>query len=303
MRSEKNIQNNCELCPRFCHVDRTKGGVGFCGASELKVYTHFLHTGEEPVISGQNGSGTIFFAGCSLKCVFCQNYKFSHASVGDVYSVNELAYLMLELEEEGAHNINLVTPSHYADSIVKAVIRARKQGLTLPIVYNSSGYESLHTLKILSGHIDIYMPDFKYFSNSTSQLYSSAYDYPEVVKSALYAMSEQIPDNIFDDNGIMLSGMIIRHMVLPGYTNESLLILKWIKENIPNAMLSLMSQYRPYHMACEYDIINRTLGSSEYSEVADLAVALSFDGWIQDEPDDTLAGVHFIQKKNKNKEK
>lgn len=282
----------CHLCPRNCAINRNES-VGYCRVSDLKVYTSFLHKGEEPVITGNNGSGTIFFSGCNMQCVYCQNHEFSSNDVGQAYTVNELAYQMLQLEDEGAHNINLVTPSHMLCYVVPALERALMQGLSIPIVYNCSGYENADCIAALEGIVDIYLCDFKYFSAKTAKAYSNAPNYPDIVKDALSLMYGQVAGRKIDDNGIMQRGLIVRHLVLPGHYKESIEILDWIDENIPGTLLSLMSQYQPYYKASEYSEISKALDSAEYKNVVDHAHKLDFDGWIQDEPDESLAGVYF----------
>lgn len=287
---ERNLEK-CLLCPRKCGVNRTNS-VGYCRTQGLKVYTSFLHKGEEPVISGTNGSGTIFFSGCNMQCVYCQNFEFSSKDVGQDYTVNELAYQMLQLEEEGAHNINLVTPTHMLAYIVPALERAIKQGLSIPIVYNCSGYENTDCIAALEGIIDIYLCDFKYYSSETARRYSNAPDYPDIVKDVLGLMYSQTSSRKFE-NDIMQKGLIVRHLVLPGHFDESIEILSWMNDNIPGTLLSLMSQYQPYYKASEFEEISKPLILGEYSQVVEHAHNLNFDGWIQDEPDESLAGVYF----------
>lgn len=231
----------CMLCPRKCGIDRREA-LGYCRSSGLKVYTTFLHKGEEPVITGQNGSGTVFFSGCNMQCVYCQNHEFSSKDVGQEYSINELAYAMLQLEEEGAHNINLVTPTHMLCYIVPALARAIKQGLSIPIVYNCSGYENPDCIAALEGIIDIFLCDFKYYSQQTAKLYSNASDYYKNIEAVLNIMYCQTASRIIND-GIMQKGLIVRHLVLPGHSKESIDILHWINDNIPGTLVSLMSQY------------------------------------------------------------
>ncbi len=274
----------CDICPRNCRINRLKGETGYCAAGKTAaVYTAFLHQGEEPVISAEQGSGTIFFSGCNLKCIYCQNYKFSHYLKGNLFNQKALSKLMLNLQNKGADNINFVTPSHFLPQIIKALILAFEADLKLPLVYNSSGYEKKEIIKKLSGIVDIYLPDFKYLTPETAAKYSQAEDYPDFAKVALKEMSQQ-PDSL----------MIIRHLVLPGHIEESKKIISWIKKNTPNARLSLMSQYQPYFRANQFEEINRRVTAEGYKEVKDFLADLNIDGWQQElESKEDLAGVYF----------
>ncbi|MFA6282220.1 MAG: radical SAM protein, partial [Candidatus Omnitrophota bacterium] len=238
---EKSLES-CSLCPRACGINRLDGQKGYCGVdSRVVVYTSFLHRGEEPAISGDTGSGTIFFSGCNLGCVYCQNYKFSQAIQGNVLTSLELCDLMLNLQKQGARNINLVTPTHFLPQILKALEAAFSKGLNIPIVYNTSGYEKKDIIENLSGIIDVYLADFRYFDVDTASLYSNAKDYPFYAKESILEMDKQKPDPIF--NGKLLKeGLVIRHLVFPGHIDESKKILSWIKQNTPKALLSLMFQ-------------------------------------------------------------
>ena len=267
----------------MCGVDR-KNQTGFCGAGEnIRVARASLHMWEEPCISGKNGSGTIFFSGCSLKCCFCQNYKISAQNFGLDISVEQLCNIMLDLQSQGAHNINLVTPTHYADKIADALVKV-KDKLKIPVVYNSSGYENIDTFDMLDGLIDIYMPDFKYFSKELSKKYSGAQNYFEKASNAILYMYKQVGDIEFDDEKMMKKGMIIRHMLLPGAYKDSLKILDWIADNFDKdkIMISLMCQYIPSYKSSEFGEINRRVTSFEYDKIVERALLLGLDGCMQE---------------------
>lgn len=283
----------CKLCPRNCGVNRNAPKPGFCGAaSKAVVYTVFKHCGEEPGLSGSSGSGTIFFSGCNLKCVYCQNHTFSHQIRGTPLDETELSRIMLTLQHQGCHNINLVTPTHYLPQILKSAALAIEEGLNLPLVYNTSGYEKKEIIQDLQGIIDIYLADFKYIDETTAQRYSNAYDYPRYAKESILEMYRQT--SIRWQNGLLTSGLIIRHLVLPGHLEQSKKIFTWIKNKTPQALVSVMFQYQPYFKAPRYPIINRRLRRAEYEEVAAFVEKIQLAGWIQDfVTQESLAGVHF----------
>ena len=261
----------CSACPRKCNIDRNIK-VGVCGVGEMpRVAKAYLHKWEEPVISGKNGSGTVFFSGCNLKCEYCQNYKISHNNYGKYITYEKLAEIFKNLEDAGASNINLVSPSHYVHAIKLALDIYRPQ---IPIVYNTSGYDSLENLEILKNYIDIYLVDFKYFNPMLAQNLSKAGDYPEVAKQVILKMREYKPKEEFDANGMLKSGVVIRHLVLPNHTDDSIEILKWIKENIDNPFVSLMSQYTPCYHAKFIEGMNRPLKPIEYKVVEQTMVDL-----------------------------
>lgn len=277
---------DCDLCPRECHIDRTRGETGICGqTSQIKISSANLHYGEEPPISGDSGSGTIFMTGCNLKCVYCQNYPISQMQNGREISPLTLVDNMLRLQEAGAHNINFVTPTHFNAQIANAIITARERGLTIPIVYNSSGYDRVDTLKMLEGLIEIYMPDMRYGDESAAQCYSSAPDYPEVNRKAITEMYRQVGTLDLDKNGIARKGLLIRHLVLPGNLSKTEKILKFIAENISeNTYISLMSQYFPAYRANEYPEIARRITRKEYAIAKKLMEKYNLsNGWCQDE--------------------
>ncbi len=246
-----------------------------------KVARADLHFWEEPTISGKNGSGTVFFSGCPLSCVYCQNFEVSHKGLGESVTVERLAEIFKQLESRGAHNINLVTPTHYTLAIKQALDIYRPK---IPIVYNSSGYDSVETLKILEGYVDIYLMDFKYMSGDRAELYSGARDYPEIAKLALAEAYRQQNECVIDDNGIMQKGLIVRHLLLPQATKEAMSVFDWIKENTPNAYFSIMSQYIPMGKAAEMPVINRRVTKREYNKVIDYISSFDFKNvFIQEE--------------------
>lgn len=273
--------SNCTCCPRQCGVDRLAGKVGWCRVpAEIWVSHAGLHHGEEPPISGTRGSGTIFFTGCNLKCVFCQNYQISQEyKPGDhkILTVDELALEMLRLQEMGAHNINFVSPSHMIFQMADAVSAAKKRGLTIPILYNSNGYDSVDALRQINRLVDIYLPDIKYLDNSMAQRYSGVGDYAEVIPGVLREMFAQVGHLEMDKNGIATRGLLVRHLVLPGWLENSRKCLKFLAELSPDIFVSIMAQYSPQHRACEHPEINRTLRKKEYGEIVGYALDLGLE--------------------------
>ena len=278
------IYKECNLCPRNCNVDRSVR-TGFCKSSDkLKVARAALHYWEEPCISGRDGSGTVFFSGCNLKCCFCQNYNISSDCFGKEISVERLGEIFLELQDKGANNINLVTAVQYIPSIIKALDNV-KHKLNIPVVYNSGGYENVQTLEILKDYVDIYLPDIKYFDRELSKKYSLAEDYFDRAKEAVIKMIDNAGELKFNDKGIMQRGVIVRHMVLPSCYKDSIKILNWINDNLPKDkfLISFMSQYTPFYKAHEYPEINRRVTTYEYNKVVDEALRLGLDsGYIQE---------------------
>lgn len=257
----------CNICPRKCNAQR-ESARGFCRAPEgFKLARAALHFWEEPCISGKNGSGAVFFSGCNLKCVYCQNYEISIGDKGTQISDERLIEIFEELIDEGAQNINLVNPTHYATRLAEVL---SKWKCPVPIVYNSSGYESVETLRLFEGIVDIYLPDFKYIRSEKAQRYSRAKDYPQAVKAALFEMRRQQPEDIFE-NGIMKRGMIIRHLILPQNTNSSLEIIDYIKENFESTYLSLMAQYVPCGNLKDFPELQRKITKREYEKVVNYA--------------------------------
>ncbi|MBE6838961.1 MAG: radical SAM protein [Ruminococcus sp.] len=275
--------NECTLCPRRCETDRTQF-MGYCGCDDtLKIARASLHMWEEPCISGSNGSGTIFFSGCPLKCCYCQNYEISIENFGRSISTVRLAEIMLELQSKGAHNINLVTGTPYIPFIIDAIDMIKPR-LRIPIVYNSGGYESVETIDMLDGYVDIYLPDMKYMSKELALKYSKAEDYPEIAKTAIQRMYKQVGRIKYDENGIMKKGVMIRHLVLPTHKDDSIAILDWIAETFgtDRIAISLMSQYVPSYKATAHKEINRRVSTYEYNEVLKHAMSLALDGYMQD---------------------
>lgn len=264
----------CNQCPRKCNVDRTRT-VGYCKSpEEFRLSRAALHFWEEPCISGKNGSGAVFFSGCNLGCLFCQNYEISHENKGMTVSDDGLIKIFENLVEQGANNINLVNPTHYAERLARVL---KKYKPSVPVVYNSSGYENAETLKMLDGLVDIYLPDFKYIRSDKALKYSRAEDYPEVAMRALEEMYRQRGKTEFDENGIMKKGMIIRHLILPSNTNSSLKILDFINEKFPNAYVSLMAQYTPCNDLSAVPELSRKITDREYNKVVDYALSLGMD--------------------------
>lgn len=274
----------CTICPRQCKADRiTTTGICSVG-NELRIGRIAPHLWEEPCISGENGSGTIFFAGCNLKCVYCQNEKLSRARVGQLYSVEELAEEMIKLQNQGVHNINLVTPTHYIPSVVQTLRLAKEKGLSIPVVYNTSGYEKVESLRLLEGLVDVYMPDFKYISSEPAEKYSRAKDYPEVVKKAIEEMYRQVSDPVFDEEGMMKRGVLIRHLVLPGMADESKAVISYIYETFGHKVyISIMNQYTPVGSLENFPELQHRITEQEYDEVVDYAIELGVEnGFIQE---------------------
>ncbi len=287
----------CRLCPRQCGVNRRGGERGVCGAGkDLRVYTAFLHQGEEPAISGDRGSGTIFFSGCTLRCIFCQNYQFSIENRGMDISSRSCARMMLNLQEKGAHNINLVTPTQFLPGILAALRLAYTAGLTVPIVYNCSGYEQREIIDRLDGIVDIYLPDMKYFTEEAALAGSGTPEYAWHAKTAIKAMYCQKKGPVYDDE-VLLEGLVIRHLVLPGFGDDSRKILTWIHRQMPEALASVMFQYRPYFKAENNPQLNRTLTGAEYHRIVSFLEDMEGgfnEGWIQDfHTRDDLAGTNF----------
>ncbi|MFH1289065.1 MAG: radical SAM protein [bacterium] len=294
-----NLTNPCVLCPRDCKVNRKKGEKGFCKAEyKLKVSRIFPHFGEEPPISGTYGSGTIFFSNCNLRCVYCQNYPFSQQSEGDEISKETLAQKMIWLQNQKCHNINLVTPTHFLPFILESIYQAKKAGLSIPIVYNTSGYEKIEILKLLYGIIDIYLVDMRYANKESSRQYSGAYDYPQINQNAVREIFQQTGDIEINEDNIMQKGLIIRHLILPNSIAGSESIFEFIYENFSNKIpISLMSQYFPYHQAKKCPELDRKITRDEYDKAVHLAEKYNFEyGWFQEfteEEDKKFAGAYF----------
>lgn len=284
----KTLYDSCICCGHLCKTDRNNNKIGRCKifeyTSHIKVASHTLHFGEEPMLVGNNGSGTVFFSNCNLSCVFCQNHQISSEGIGEIIDLDKLASYFLDLEREGANNINLVSATHVIYPVLKALKIALLNGLNLPIVYNTNGYDTNELLDCLNGIIDIYLPDLKYFNNEKAIKYSRAENYFDVAINAITIMKNQVGDLIVDENDIAKSGIIIRHLVLPNNESDSYDILIELKERgFLNSYISLMSQYSPEFMAKDYDNINRKLYVKEYNEVLNFALDLGFENILGQE--------------------
>lgn len=280
-----NKYENCLLCPRKCGINRRTGQTGVCGvSSEIKVARAALHYWEEPCISGKRGSGAVFFSGCSLHCVFCQNREISDGKAGKVISKERLSDIFMELADKGANNINLVTPGQYIPDIVWAVNDAKSRGMKLPIIYNTSGYENVTELKLLEGIVDVYLPDFKYMDSTLSARYSRAKDYPSVAKQALSEMVRQQPDVVIDNaTGLIQKGVIVRQLLLPGHVNDAKAVLKYLYDTYhDHVYISMMSQFTPIALK-DYHEINRTVTRREYERLVDYALEIGItNAFIQE---------------------
>ncbi|MGN0181573.1 MAG: radical SAM protein [Candidatus Ornithomonoglobus sp.] len=270
---------SCRLCPRQCGADRLNGERGFCGAGrEVRIARAALHFWEEPCISGSSGSGTVFFSNCTMKCVYCQNYEVSTNNLGYAVTEEELGEIFLDLQRQGANNINLVTPTHYVPQIIAALDIAKECGMNLPIVYNTGGYELPKTIEILCGYVDIYMPDFKYYDNKIAAQYSKASDYLERVTAALDSMYRQTGATVLNENGIMQRGMIIRHLMLPGRMSDTVHIINYIHKRFgDNVYFSLMSQYTPIRHIEGIEKLNGRLDERAYKAAVELCERLGME--------------------------
>ncbi len=277
--------DECCLCAHRCKVDRLNGKIGRCKCTDkVKIALVSLHMFEEPCISGENGSGTIFFSNCNLNCKFCQNYKISQLGKGKEITVKELADIFIEQQEKKAENINLVTPTMYVYQIIEAIKIARENGLHIPIVYNTNSYETVETIKLLNGYVDIYLPDLKYYNDDIAYKYSKINNYFETATSAIQEMYNQVGTPILDEFGMMKKGLMIRHLVLPNNIDNSKKVLKWIKDNLDNNVyVSVMAQYFPTYLAKEDETINRKLTKDEYEQIESYLYSLDLDnGYIQE---------------------
>ncbi len=271
----------CECCPRKCGVNRLEGKTGFCRVGAGIRMSHAgLHFGEEPPISGSRGSGTIFFSGCNLRCVFCQNYQISQGfqkGRDRTLTSDELAYEMLRLQDEGAHNINFVSPSHMIFQMADAIIEAKGKGLVIPVVYNSNGYDSTGALRQIRGLVDIYLPDIKYMDNRIGKRFSLVDDYADIVPDVLREMLDQAGNLQIDDDGVAVRGLLVRHLVMPGHSEDSRRCLRFLADLSPDIHVSIMSQYSPQYKACDFPEINRLLTVDEYDEITDYALGLGLE--------------------------
>lgn len=278
------LLEDCTLCPRRCHVNRRAGQLGYCGQSEsLMAARAALHFWEEPCISGTKGSGTVFFSGCSLRCLFCQNYNIAVGRAGQVISVSRLADIFLELQEKGAHNINLVTPTHFIPQMITALENAKNRGLAIPVLYNSGGYEEVDSLRLLNGLIDIYLPDLKYYSAELSARFSNAPDYFEKASAAIAEMYRQVGTPVFADT-LMKRGMIVRHLILPGQTKDSKKILRYLHDTYGDDIyVSIMNQYTPLPHVAEISELNRRVTAEEYRRVLLFAERIGIQNGFEQE--------------------
>ena len=279
------VLRDCILCPRRCHANRLAGQAGYCGQTVMiRAARAALHFWEEPCISGTSGSGTVFFSGCNMKCVFCQNYNIALGRSGREVTLERLSEIYLELQEQGAHNINLVTPSHYIPQIVLSLLHAKGRGLSIPIVYNTSGYEEVSSLRMLEGLVDIYLPDIKYMSTELSARFSNAPDYFEKASAALAEMYRQVGTPLFSEDGLMRRGIIARHLVLPGQTKDSKKILRFLHETYGNDVyVSIMNQYTPLPHVAGIPELNRHVAEEEYSRILRFAKQLGVEnGFLQE---------------------
>ena len=268
-----NILKSCTICPLNCKVNRLKGQLGTCKTGELPIVSDYMpHFGEEAPLVGESGSGAIFFSYCNLRCVFCQTYEISHLGHGRPVSIKELAGIMITLQKEGCHNINLITPSHVVPQIMAALALAIEDGLNIPLVYNTGGYDSIDTLRLLEGVIDIYMPDFKYWDEKIAERFSKVKDYPRVVKAAIKEMHRQVGDLILDERGIAKRGLLVRHLVLPDGLAGTRDVLRFLaKEVSPYTYVNIMGHYRPCGEAQKYPPLNRRIKKIEYEEAIRIA--------------------------------
>ncbi|MBU5481596.1 radical SAM protein [Blautia sp. MSJ-19] len=281
----RRLMKMCSLCPRNCGVNRLEGQKGFCGVdAEIMVARAALHMWEEPCISGKEGSGAVFFSGCSLGCGFCQNRRISRGQSGKKISLEHLVELFFNLQEQKANNINLVTAGQFLPQVAAALEMAKEQGLHIPIVYNSSGYERAEALKMLDGLVDIYLPDFKYMDGELARKYSHAADYPQVAQAALREMVQQVGDVEFDSRGMMKKGVIVRHLLLPGHVKDSKNVLKYLYETYGDRIyISMMNQYTPMPAMKDDPLLSRRVTDREYERLIDYAISLGLDnGFIQE---------------------
>ena len=274
----------CTICPHNCKINRTKNPGRCKSTDKIKIALYSIHNFEEPCISGEKGSGTIFFSNCNMNCVFCQNYEISQLGRGKEITIEELANVMIKQQERNVQNINLVTPTSYALHIVEAIKIARKKGLEIPIVYNTNGYESVETLKLHEGYVDIYLPDLKYYYDDLAKKYSKVDNYFEIATKAIQEMYRQVGTPVLDENGVMKKGLMIRHLILPNEVQNSKKVLKWIKENIDsNVYVSIMAQYFPTYKAKEIPEIARKITKEEYEKVENYLYELDLEnGYIQE---------------------
>ena len=277
--------NECKLCPHNCKINRNKGEIGRCRATDkVKIALYSTHNFEEPCVSGEKGSGTVFFSNCNLNCVFCQNYEISQLGKGKEITIEDLANIFLKQQEKGVENINLVTPTSYVPQTIEAIKIAKKEGLNLPFIYNTNGYENIETIKMLEGYVDIYLPDLKYAENKLAKEYSKVDNYFEIATKAIKEMVKQVGIPKLDERGIMKKGVMVRHLVLPNNIENSKKVLMWLVENLPKDIyISVMAQYFPTYKAKEIKEINRKLTNEEWREIEDYIQYLGIEnGYVQE---------------------
>ncbi|MBS6252625.1 MAG: radical SAM protein [Clostridium sp.] len=282
---EQNRLTKCEICPHKCKINREIGNIGRCKANDkVKIALYSIHKFEEPCITGNNGSGTVFFSNCNLNCIYCQNYEISQLGKGKEITINELADIFIELQNKNVENINLITPTSYALHIIEAIKIAKRNGLKIPIIYNTNAYENVETLKLLEGYIDVYLPDLKYYDNELGKKYSKIDNYFDIATKAIKEMYRQVGATKLDENGIIQRGVMIRHLVLPNNIENSKNILKWIKENIDEKVyINIMAQYFPTYKAKEDEILNRKLTKEEYEKIENYVYELGIEnGYMQE---------------------
>ena len=277
--------DKCEICPRKCEVNRNNNQIGWCKSTDrVKIGLYSTHDFEEPCISGDKGSGTVFFSNCTMNCIFCQNYEISQLGKGKEISIEELANIFIKQQEKGVHNINLVTPTSYVYQIIEAIKIAKAKGLNIPIVYNTNGYENIETIKALNGYVDVYLPDLKYAEEKLATEYSGAKNYFEVATKAIKEMIKQVGNIKLNEDGIIQKGVIIRHLVLPNHIENSKKVLLWIKQNLPNDIyVSIMAQYFPTYKAKENQKLNRKLTKKEWEQIEKYVEEIDIEnGFIQE---------------------
>ncbi len=282
---EQNKLVKCEICPHKCKINREIGNIGRCKANDkVKIALYSIHKFEEPCITGNNGSGTVFFSNCNLNCIYCQNYEISQLGKGKEITINELADIFIELQNKNVENINLVTPTSYALHIIEAIKIAKRNGLKIPIIYNTNAYENVDTLKLLEGYIDVYLPDLKYYDNELGKKYSKIDNYFDIATKAIKEMYRQVGPTKINESGIIQRGVMIRHLVLPNNIENSRNILKWIKENIDEKVyINIMAQYFPTYKAKEDEVLNRKLTKREYEEIENYVYELGIEnGYMQE---------------------
>ena len=277
--------DKCEICPRKCKVNRNNNQIGWCKSTDrVKIGLYSTHYFEEPCISGDKGSGTVFFSNCTMNCIFCQNYEISQLGKGKEISIEELSNIFIMQQEKGVHNINLVTPTSYVYQIIEAIKIAKAKGLNIPIVYNTNGYENIETIKALNGYVDVYLPDLKYAEEKLAIDYSGAKNYFEVATNAIKEMIKQVGNIKLNEDGIIQKGVIIRHLVLPNHIENSKKVLLWIKQNLPNDIyVSIMAQYFPTYKAKENQELNRKLTKKEWKQIEKYVEEIDIEnGFIQE---------------------